>query len=177
MSEEYILFYSDQCRHSTEFLQKLYKNQGLYKKIVKIEVRDKSIKIPNYIKSVPTMVTTINQKAELLVGNNLFEWLNSITSKNIANTSVDDWDPKAMSGGSYSDTFSFIGNENATEKNFAYIATGNEKIECPQEGSSQSVSNSTNIKSGVEKDFEHLMQQRRLEIPKHAETTLNLLRH
>mgnify|MGYP001477811134 CR=1 FL=1 len=164
MSEEYILFYSEQCRYSTEFLQKLYKNQEIYKKVIKVDVNDKGISIPKYVTAVPAMIIKVDNRPKLLVDNNLFDWLNNIIKTKNENCSVIDWDPTTMAGGSYSDSFSYLDTGDATVKNFSYLNINNEQIECPVDDKSNNSNN--NIKTGFDKDYENLIQQRSLELPK-----------
>ena len=73
MADEYLLFYSKNCIYSTDFVNKLYKNQNLYKKFILIKINNKNIKIPGFIKSVPSILVTENNNRELLVGSQVFD--------------------------------------------------------------------------------------------------------
>jgi len=63
MSEsEYILFYSNKCLHCKELLTLLYKDVELNQKFTKINIDNNGIKIPPYVKAVPSAIITINGK-------------------------------------------------------------------------------------------------------------------
>ena len=169
MNNQYILFYSDKCKYCTDLIQILYKNQELYEKIIKIDINKKNINIPQYIKSVPSMLINVNNKRSLLCGNDLFQWCDKTTGSNNQNNSagnnvdsIKDWDPTAMGGTSYSDSFAYLDNGDATIKNFSFIGCDSDKINCPNEDS-QIINN--NNKPAVSKDFERLMQQRQMDEP------------
>ena len=53
--QDYVLFYSSRCLHSKEFLQLLYKDSDLNQKFTKVNIDNKNIKIPPYVKAVPTI--------------------------------------------------------------------------------------------------------------------------
>ena len=165
MQKQLILFYSDKCNFCNELIQIIYKNQDLYQSIIKVDILEKNINIPPYIKSVPTMLLNIDNKKSILTGNNLFEWIESQNKQSSENNMIEDWDPKVMSGSSYSDSFSYLDNNEATIKNFSFINSGFQEINCPKEDSDLSNNNSSN-KPGVNKDYERLMQQRQLDEPK-----------
>ena len=57
---DYILFYSNKCLHSKEFLNLLHKDVQLNQKFTKINIDNPNIKIPPYIKSVPSAIITSN---------------------------------------------------------------------------------------------------------------------
>ena len=130
-NQNYILFYSKQCQYSSEFLNELYKNVDLFKKFIKVDVNDKSIKLPTYIKSVPTILVPGNYgKTTILTGNDVFSWLEMI--KNSSNNQqgnnqqgnnqggIADYDPFGMAG--FSDGFAYL-NDNAApmDKSFEFI--------------------------------------------------------
>ena len=119
---KYILFYSEQCHFSKEFLQTLYKYKDLYQKFIKVNVDDKRIKLPPYIREVPTIIVpNSNGKNDLHVGGKAFSWLNGLNQnekRNDAGT-IEDYDPSAMSG--FSDGYSLLGDaeNNMFPKNFS----------------------------------------------------------
>ena len=137
MSSNHIIFYSKQCRYSNEFLIELYKNIELFKKFIKVDVNDKSITLPAYIKSVPTILVPGNYgKNSILVGNDVFKWLDMM--KNINNNpqqqqpqqqqpqqqqqqnGISDYDPFGMSG--FSDGFSYLSDNAAPmDKSFEFL--------------------------------------------------------
>ena len=70
-----VLFYSNHCQHSIEFLNKLSKNKEIDKLLMKICIDNKpKSSLPKYIKSVPTIVYNKNK---MLSGDGVFEWLKS----------------------------------------------------------------------------------------------------
>ena len=73
MSDDYILFYSNKCLHSKELLNLLYKDVELNQKFTKINIDNTNVKIPPYIKAVPTAIVTNNGEPSLLVGSNIFK--------------------------------------------------------------------------------------------------------
>ena len=117
MADEYLLFYSKNCIYSTDFVNKLYKNQNLYKKFILINVNNKNIKIPKFVKSVPSILITENNNRELLVGSQVFDWLKNKTAV-IEKEDIQNWDPITMSG--YSDSFSYLENDNSAMENYSF---------------------------------------------------------
>jgi len=162
MNDEYLLFYSKNCIYSTDFINKLFKNQNLYKKFVLINVNNKDIKIPQFIKSVPSILITENNQRNLLVGSQVFDWLKK--SCNVkSNKDIENWDPITMSG--YSDSFSYLEESNAMEKNYSFLNSSIEKINTPDEGSNITKPGTNVPKSKTDLAYENLMAQRRQEIP------------
>lgn len=128
-NNSFILFYSNYCEHSKEFLLGLKKkNPNLFNKFTKICV-DNS-KVPDGIETVPTIL--IPTHSYPLTDNNVFEWLHSINGNNNSNESSNsdgnlenDYgiSPYIRSemGGGFSDGFSFL-NENVRLKhNFTFL--------------------------------------------------------
>ena len=78
-NDSFVVFYSNFCDHSKEFLIKL-KNlkNGLYEKFTKICV-DNNQSIPVAIKSVPTILVPSHQYP--LTDNSVFLWLDSMSSQ------------------------------------------------------------------------------------------------
>ena len=74
---KYILFYSEQCQYSNEFLR-IIRQTPLYNQFVKISIHDKSIKLPSKLKTVPTIVVPNISKP--LTGDDVFSWLQSYTN-------------------------------------------------------------------------------------------------
>ncbi len=124
---DYLLFYSNKCMHSKELLVLLQKDPALDRKFIKINVDTRGIKIPNYIKSVPSAVIPINGQPSLLVGVNIFKWYDESHRVTVQQQEILDFDPSGMQG--LSDTFSFIdtpqtGNttSNVLRKTFSFIS-------------------------------------------------------
>ena len=117
-----VLFYSNKCEHSKEFLSMLHKDTSLNEQTTKVNVDNSNVKIPPYVKSVPSLIVNENNKPSLLVGSKIFEWYNKKHKKNIETNKIMEWDPCTMSG--YSDAFSYLGEEekylNFLEANESY---------------------------------------------------------
>ena len=173
MSEEYTLFFSNKCKYSIDFLNKIKSNKSIFNSMSKIEISQSKYPIPPYIKSVPSLIITSNGKSRLLVNKDLFQWLKSNTQQQSNNgmglqqNGIMDWDPMAMSGGSYSDSFSFIDSNNATEKNFSFLNSNTQSINCPQNDEEFSKGDDFS-KKPINQDLEKLMEQRRLDVPSGA---------
>ncbi len=164
MAEEYLLFYSKNCIYSTDFVNKLYKNQNLYKKFILINVNNKNIKIPNFVKSVPTILVTENNDRQLLVGSQVFDWLKNKKTEIKEKEDIQNWDPVTMSG--YSDSFSYLENDNsAMEKNYSFLGSKSETINTPSEGSTITKNSSSAPKSKTDIAYENLLAQRRQSTP------------
>ena len=73
--EESVLFYSNKCKHSKDFLEKLKQHKEIDNSLMKICIDNKPLNtLPKYIKSVPTLVYNKNK---LTSGAGVFEWLES----------------------------------------------------------------------------------------------------
>ncbi len=144
---DYILFYSNKCMHSKEFLVLLQKDPGLDRKFMKVNVDTRGIRIPNYIKSVPSAIIPINGQPSLLVGVNIFKWYDESHRQTVQQQEILDFDPSGMQG--LSDTFSFIdtpqtGNttSNVLRKTFSFISD-NFSIQTPDSDNDMFKGNST----------------------------------
>jgi hypothetical protein len=170
MSEsDYILFYSNKCLHSKELLTLLYKDVELNQKFTKINIDNKGIKIPPYIKAVPSAIITTSGQPNLLVGNAIFKWFNQRHTQNIETQSILDWDPQTMSG--FSDGFSYLENNNSIiKRSFAFVSD-NIAISTPNPESYTDTRNEgNNTKSDMKKkqfdnEYEQFMNQRKNEVP------------
>ena len=163
METEYLLFYSKNCIYCTDLMNKLYKNQNLYKKFILINVNNKNIKIPPFVKSVPSILVTEGNNRDLLVGSQVFDWLKNKTEVEV-DKSIGNWDPVTMSG--YSDSFSYLDEGNtAMEKNYSFLGKKAIGINTPSEGSNIKTS-SNQPKSKVDMAYEQLVQSRKLDAPK-----------
>ena len=74
MSNDYILFYSNRCLHSKELLNLLYKDVELNQKFIKINIDNPNVKLPPYVKSVPTAIVPNDGQPSIMVGSNIFKW-------------------------------------------------------------------------------------------------------
>ena len=158
-----VLFYSNKCMHSKEFLNLLYKDNNLNNQTTKVNVDNPNIKLPPYIKSVPSLIINENNKPNLLVGKKIFDWYNQKHKQNISNDSIMEWDPCTMSG--YSDAFSYLENDDVMKKAYSFV-NENESINTPDESNFESggKSSSNQVKSQLDNDYESFMSQRSNEV-------------
>ena len=175
--ESYTLYFSEKCKFSMKFINQLKTNQDLFKKCRKIEISQVRGQIPPYIKSVPSLIVTTNGQSSLLVNKDLFLWLNSKTaSQNPShqpqggNGQILDWDVCAMGGGTYSDNFSFLdAPQQATMKNFTYLDSAPQQLNCPQEGDNykdvERPRGDDYSKSQTNMDYERMIEQRNADMP------------
>lgn len=162
MSNNLVLFYSNKCIHSKEFLNMLYKDNNLNNQTTKVNVDNPNIKLPPYIKSVPSLIINENNKPSLLVGSKIFDWYNQKHKQNISKETIMDWDPCTMSG--YSDGFSYLENEDVMKKSYSFV-NENEKIHTPDESNFESnKSGSGQVKTQLDNDYENFMSQRSNEV-------------
>jgi len=162
MSNNLVLFYSNKCIHSKEFLNMLYKDNNLNNQTTKVNVDNPNIKLPPYIKSVPSLIINENNKPNLLVGSKIFDWYNQKHKQNISKETIMDWDPCTMSG--YSDGFSYLENEDVMKKSYSFV-NENEKIHTPDESNFESnKSGSGQVKTQLDNDYENFMSQRSNEV-------------
>ena len=164
MSDDYILFYSNKCLHSKELLNLLYKDVELNQKFTKINIDNPGIKIPPYVKAVPTAIITSNGKPNLLVGSAIFNWYKQKHAVVVEQKGISDWDPLTMSG--YSDGFSYLTNEAVMKRGFASINDVN-SIVTPDEKNYSNDDNSTKNqpKTKLDNDYENFMNRRKHDVP------------
>lgn len=163
---DYILFYSNKCLHSKELLGLLIKDVELNQKFTKINIDNANIKIPPYVKSVPTAIITINGKPNLLVGSNIFKWYNTLHTKVVESQNIQDWDPHTMTG--YSDGFSYLSSsEDVMKKSFSFVSDNNSIITPDEKNySNESDKGKKNQpKTQLENDYESFMNQRKFDVP------------
>lgn len=157
-----VLFYSNKCIHSKEFLTLLHKDSSLNNQTTKVNVDNPNIKLPPYIKSVPSLIINENNKPNLLVGRKIFDWYNQQHKQNISKDSIMDWDPCTMSG--YSDGFSYLESDDVMKKSYSFIDS-NDKINTPDESSFDSgKSSSGQEKTQLDNDYENFMASRSNEV-------------
>ena len=147
---DYILFFSNRCSHSKEFLQLLTTDPALDRVFMKVNVDTKGVNIPKCVSKVPSAIIPYNGKPSLLVGNNIFKWFednhrqqngrmnvgggggrmppqqqqqrqppSQQEQPQVSVGGIEDYDPQGMTG--YSDTFSFLDNQNPLKKAFSFI--------------------------------------------------------
>ena len=157
-----VLFYSNKCIHSKEFLTLLHKDTNLNNLTTKVNVDNPNIKLPPYIKSVPSLIINENNKPNLLVGKKIFDWYNQKHKQNISNESIMEWDPMTMSG--YSDGFSYLESDDVMKKSYSFV-NENEKINTPDESNYDSSKSASNqVKSQLDNDYESFMAARSNEV-------------
>ena len=158
-----VLFYSNKCIHSKEFLSMLHKDADLNNNVTKVNVDNPNIKLPPYIQSVPSLIVNENNKPNLLVGSKIFEWYNQKHKQNISNDSVMDWDPTTMTG--YSDGFSYLGSDDVIKKSYSFL-DNDQKINTPDESNYDSGKSSNNgpEKTQLDNDYERFMASRSNEV-------------
>tara|TARA_B100001248_G_scaffold253914_1_gene231692 strand:- start:1749 stop:2261 length:513 start_codon:yes stop_codon:yes gene_type:complete len=160
-----ILFYSNRCQHSKRALDIINKN-NINIKLVSID--DKSIKLPSFLKVVPTIIEQGIEKP--LEGDFVFKWLDRYNKQNSSQVSTQDkpnqlqdnskiqpFFSNEMSG--YSDGYSYLNNENPMDHSYQFI----NGIENTQKNMSSSESSSK--EDEFNKQYEMLMEQRRQEVP------------
>lgn len=180
-NNDYILFYSNKCMHSKEFLVLLSKDSSLDRKFIKVNVDNRGVKIPPYVKKVPSAIIPMNGSPNLLVGVNIFKWYNDNHQKSSQggqgqrSNQILDYDPFGMAG--YSDTFSFLDDKSEPLKKAFSFLNENFTISSPEEGSftDNRGNNDDSGRSGggreslkktqLDSDYERKMNQRKLEVP------------
>ena len=162
MSNNLVLFYSNKCIHSKEFLTLLHKDNNLNNQTTKVNVDNPNIKLPPYIKSVPSLIVNENNKPNLLVGSKIFDWYNQKHKQNISKETIMEWDPCTMSG--YSDAFSYLENEDVMKKSYSFV-NDDDKINTPDESNFESSkSGSGQVKSELDNGYESFMSKRSGEV-------------
>jgi len=168
MSDDYVLFYSNKCLHSKELLGLLVKDVSLNQKFTKINVDNPNLKLPPYVKSVPTAIITINGRPNILVGSNIFKWYQETHKKVVESQSILDWDPHTMSG--YSDGFSYISTNDVMKKSFAFLNDNNSIITPDEKNYSAQSDDKTQPKTELDMDFENIVNRRKSEVPSPPQT-------
>ena len=160
-----VLFYSNKCQHSKKAIDIINKN-NINIKLVSID--DKSIKLPSFLKVVPTIIEQgIEQPLE---GDFVFKWLDRYNKQGSSqvstkekpnqlqdNSKIEPFFSNEMSG--YSDGYSYLNNENPMDHSYQFLNG--------IESSQKNVSSSDNSSKEDEfnKQYEMLMEQRRQEVP------------
>ena len=167
-----ILFYSNKCQHSKKALDIINKN-NINIKLVSID--DKSIKLPSFLKVVPTIIEQGSEQP--LEGDFVFKWLNRYNKQDSSqlNSQVQKKEPNQLQDDSkiqpffsnemsgYSDGYSYLNNENPMDHSYQFLnGVENNKQDII---SSESSSNSSSKEDEFNKQYETLMEQRRQEIP------------
>jgi hypothetical protein len=148
MNNKYILFYSNFCSNSKEFITELYKTK-YYELFMKVCVDKKDIKIPKQITAVPTII--VPNYPRPLTGGEAFFWLEGMGRINIQNessnkvvqqvqkkkvegefsnqTGSDSITPFSYEMKGYSDAYTYLDNNNALDRNFSFLnGSGNQNM-------------------------------------------------
>ena len=104
IEEKYTLYYSNYCINCKEFMNILCKNP-IYPEFVKINVSNS--RYPSFVKSVPTIV--VPKIARPLVGEEVFKWLETLSSTGIQNEKdgIVPYSPSEMGSG-FGDNYSYF---------------------------------------------------------------------
>ena len=83
-----------------------------------------NLKIPSFVKSVPSLIVNEDNNQHLLVGSDIFNWIDEILKNK--KEEIMNWDPITMSG--YSDDFSFIDEKETVnlDRSYCYISNSND---------------------------------------------------
>lgn len=84
-TNKYILFYSNKCQYCINLLS-LIKSSGQQENYKYISVDDQSIKLPDIIQKVPTLIVKGTNKP--LVGKEIFSWISSQEYMNISTNNI-----------------------------------------------------------------------------------------
>ena len=84
-TNKYILFYSNKCQYCINLLS-LIKSSGQQENYKYISVDDQSIKLPDIIQKVPTLIVKGMNKP--LVGKEIFSWISSQEYMNLSTNNV-----------------------------------------------------------------------------------------
>lgn len=147
MFERPILFYSNYCIHSTNFINSLIKHLEIYEEFIRINIDvDPETKrrpqtfyeIQNMlnikISEIPTII--VDNGKYVLTGKEAFKWLKHQIDKIEAERELTPFNPIEM--GAFSDTYSSYGSNDmndAKQQSFKFINNPDEKINTPQESS------------------------------------------
>lgn len=165
------IYYSNHCQHSRELLTLIVNNK--LKNNFSFSSIETNKQIPPYIKSVPTLFLSENNNNKLLVGDEIFNYINT-TFLNNANTDSAGGDPAAWHvnemGSSYSDNYSFIDTDSSIGHSFSFLdnhtpnnITADSNLN--DSNISGKMSSNTDYKDKLSQDVEKLMAARDSEIP------------
>lgn len=151
MFDRPILFFSEYCIHSTNFINALMKHPDFFNEFVRIciDVDPQTKQRPQIfyqiqqqldikITEVPTLITPGPEY--VLAGSDAFDWLNlQLGNSKNESDSLQGFNPIEM--GSFSDSYSTYGSSDlydAREQTFKFIGKPDERIETPPETSNVS---------------------------------------
>ena len=154
--EKELIFLSNYCNHCKELFTLLTK-YNLQNNFHIISIDDENVNLPPYIDRVPTLITS---QKNILVDDNLFNYIHSIVKKNTQPTvpEIEAYFPELNSG--FSDGYSYLDTENKPHAHtFSYLDNSNFKIETPDD------TNFNNVKKrGDSSEYEKLLAEREKEV-------------
>lgn len=147
MFERPILFYSNYCIHSTNFINSLMKHLEIYEEFIRINIdvdpetkrrHQAFYEIQNIlnikISEIPTII--VDNGKYVLTGKEAFKWLKHQIDKIESERELTPFNPIEM--GAFSDTYSSYGSNDmndAKQQSFKFLNNPDEKINTPQESS------------------------------------------
>ena len=120
-----LLFYSNHCQYSQKLI-KILNEEKIGHDIVRICIDSDNIRLPSFIKNVPTIYLSKEQK--ILTDDRLQEWLESNRQK-VVDTKLS---PFCVINNSFSECYSFInGDDQTPNNNFTPYDSVDAKINTP----------------------------------------------
>ena len=122
MAQKDILFYSLLCSYSNEVLE-LVKKYNLDKQLILVNIDDNNIKLPEFIKVVPTIF--LHQDKTLIIDEEIIKWIED-TNKRL-NVDIGSYD-----GDMFSINFSNLNDEEISNNN-DFFSSINDNLETPRD--------------------------------------------
>jgi len=122
MAQKDILFYSLLCSYSNEVLE-LVKKYNLDKQLILVNIDDNNIKLPEFIKVVPTIF--LHQDKTLIIDEEIIKWIED-TNKRL-NVDIGSYD-----GDMFSINFSNLNDEDISNNN-DFFSSINDNLETPRD--------------------------------------------
>uniref|UniRef100_A0A6C0E0I4 Thioredoxin domain-containing protein n=1 Tax=viral metagenome TaxID=1070528 RepID=A0A6C0E0I4_9ZZZZ len=157
MFDKQILFYSNFCKHSKNFIHTLSQNSKLYEDFIRINIDvdpqtrsrprlfyDIQNALQYKIEEVPTII--VNKAEYVLSGKDAFQWLEDQMQPVVQmEKEVSAFNPIEMGG--FSDTYAMCGSkslhDNSAEQCFKFLGKSDEPIQTPIE---EALTSSTGVK-------------------------------
>ena len=171
MFERPILFYSNYCIHSTNFINSLIKHLEIYESFIRIniDVDPETKRRPEAfyeiqttlnikISEIPTII--VDNGKYVLTGKEAFKWLKHQIDKIEAERELTPFNPIEM--GAFSDTYSNYGSNdinNAKQQSFKFLNNPDEKINTPQESSDKISKDDYTKRQSERENFSNIIPQ------------------
>ena len=179
MAQQNILFYSESCIHSKNFINQLYQSpNGLYDTFLRINVLTHRHKVPPIVRSVPTII--VQNCNRPLSGEDCFKWITEMTksynnrnnNNNKTNGEPDSYQPLEM-GSNFTDSFSFMSDTNdgsvfTSSKGTFFHLNEDENTMNIKDSSNENNTKRAENEIKINQAFERYQKQRDLDIPKQA---------